>query len=529
MSPLLHRPGILEQALQPFFDDAVLDLGWTLEATDSGRNLLLAGPGDSLLLLDEDFPGSALSGDWTKAYEVNGTATETVSGGSFVAARATGNVWAQYINTAQEIPAVNGAVQARIGTTVRNSTYNNAQVGIYFSSGNRVHAEMDHTGNVITLRQRVASGSTTILASTSFTPNGDYTVHFGYFGSRIEVRIDSGSGFVHVLSASTTSLTFFSDPTGWYPMIGISVASATNSVEFNWVKMGAYGYNGRRDIKLVTNRNGSPYDDGTYLHFTMSCSTVRAADSTARSYTGIFRLDKSTYDIEQTGRVLFELSGNLRELVGCHLVKDGSTWRFLTSGFGGPGGVADGIRMFTTETSPLSGLVELDTFTALSLPLGDDGAAAYDPALYHDGSVWRMAYAITDETDFSPESFYPAIATSNDLSSWTLVMADAAQTACEGVAWQKIGANVALWAPTRSGVRIYDRFGTFKDTIADFGSVSFPVSPPWVAPFPTDDGGDTEWRALRFNGTYADSGIAFSWGNVERWVASPVQSGAQAY
>ena len=406
-------------------------------------------------------------------------------------------------------------------------TYNIAVGGFVEDIDNFVIFECDHVGGDARIVQRTGGGAFTTLATLAAFPyTFPYTVTLSMVGSGVSLYIDRGSGPNHVASATQTAL----DPTNPEDIryaFGVSLQTSGSLVRVTRAAGGTGGHISIRDINLVTYDTGAPIQVDNYYYFTASVS-----EPGGFGYWAMFRFNLTSYKVEQTGTLLFEVSGAVEARLPGHVVFDqtAKTWRIFVSGFGfraAPGNPSAGVTMYTTDDWLLEGHYVLKNGTDLSLPLGAGGAAAYDPAVVRPaGSTeWKIGYAITESLTFSPENFYPAIATTEDFSSFTLVAADTGQSACEGTKWMQTGGSLRLFAATRTNVRVYDDGLNLQGTITGLDTSASPVSPLHFMPVPLRRNGETEWLGLQFNGQRFRNNALFTWGDIVVWRASTTQPG----
>lgn len=137
-----------------------------------------------------------------------------------------------------------------------------------------------------------------------------------------------------------------------------------------------------------------------------------------------------------------------------HVVSDGSGgWYFMISSWGNAGIAAQYINVqFKHETAlnlPAGGIHAVAGLTALALPAIPSGAGTYDPYFINNGSLWYLAFTIGPVTALT---FYPALASSPDLATWTFVGWDPTAVPYEGSRIVKLnGAYWCTWTSTTDG------------------------------------------------------------------------------
>ncbi|WP_322021129.1 MULTISPECIES: hypothetical protein [unclassified Burkholderia] len=343
------------------------------------------------------------------------------------------------------------------------SSYDALGIGLCKDTNNYVYAEIDRLGNVARVEIKIA-GTSSFLGNSSFTlPSTNFTLGFSLVGNSAGVWFKNnatGGAWQSLATADVSSKYDFrtsGNLTGW--KAGLILASGNNSTwKFANLMCGRFGGVGMRDMCIVTNEDGAPYFSGNKVYFSAS-----VPDATGASYMGIFTLDLSSNTLAQAGAVMFSRSGKAYTDLAGHIIwYSNGNRRVLVSTWGnGFGGSILLNHALLTSGDILAG-TSLVTLSPLTVPLGTSGAGAYDPMLLYDSStsLWWLAYSITNNTSFSGNPFYAALATSPDLSTWTLVGADTANTGYEGT--RILRANKKLWVlaggPSGAGnsSRIYD-------------------------------------------------------------------------
>lgn len=137
-----------------------------------------------------------------------------------------------------------------------------------------------------------------------------------------------------------------------------------------------------------------------------------------------------------------------------HVVSDGAgAWHFMISSWGNAGIAANDINIQykheTTLNLPAGGIHAVAGLSVLALPGIPSGGGTYDPYFVNNGSLWYLAYTIGPSTALS---FFPSLASSPDLTTWTLVGQDTAAVPYEGSRIVKLaGAYWCTWTSTVDG------------------------------------------------------------------------------
>jgi hypothetical protein len=236
------------------------------------------------------------------------------------------------------------------------------------------------------------------------------------------------------------------------------------------------------------------------------------------SYTGLFTLDTATYEIEQVGVILVDRVANawVPDL-NCHIVldPDDNTAQVLTvTWYNGFGGSIQVQKTDLADWSILSDPLTVLTPTTINLPGQLTGSyGAYDAMMAWDGEKWLIAYSITQDTNFAGDPFYPALASTTDFSSFTLIGADTA-LAGQGYEGTKLYVvNDELYVTAGGPVSGSRNARVYDDTFAYLGNldatfVSGTTIPPHAMPWAM---GDSFWLI-----TFTDdlvAGTAFTQGN----------------
>ena len=179
----------------------------------------------------------------------------------------------------------------------------------------------------------------------------------------------------------------------------------------------------------------------------------------------------------------------------------------------GFGNALDILHLLTT-TEILSGAHVLQSMTTLNLPEQGSSPGVYDPMLMYDDadSRWLIGYTLTEDTGFSGDPFYFALAHSTDLSSWTLIDYDDANNGYEGtkvlVTTEGIWFTVGGPAGSGNSSRVFDKSGAYQGSL-DIVFSGGTDTQPHAMIFPHE----TYQYCLSFDDTRYNSGV-FSWGDV---------------
>jgi hypothetical protein len=265
------------------------------------------------------------------------------------------------------------------------------------------------------------------------------------------------------------------------------------------VRAGAFGQLGLRDVRLVTDADGTPVRDDTRLLFTATHAGPGFFDA---AHTGVWAIDPDGWRPEHRADLYFRRA-DLPGVYGdnaTHLVRDGGRWLVATSTWGDfdrphkKASVAD--TLAESDADLLRGRHVLD---ARPLPLPTDGLTSvgtWDPHLVRIEDRWHVGF-VTASKFFK---FRPALAVGDDLDHLELVAADARRTATEGTTLLQIGDEWRVLASDgRQGPRgSRAQFPVFDLGLRELGRLDAPY--PTNLPWPTLARVDDRWVMLTFNG-----------------------------
>jgi hypothetical protein len=272
------------------------------------------------------------------------------------------------------------------------------------------------------------------------------------------------------------------------------------------VEAGAFGQLGLRDVRLVTEVDGTPVRDGPRLLLTATHAGPGFFDT---AHTGVWSLDPDEWRLEHRADLFFrrpEKPGVYGDNA-THLVRDGASdgagWLVATSTWGDFSRADKDAAVTTTiarsDADLTRGRHVLDT-RALRLPTtGLRSVGTWDPHLVRSGDSWLVAF-VTASRFFR---FHPALAAGPDLDSLELVAADPSRTATEGPTLAKLDGEWRLLASDgRDGPRERRMtFPVFDLALEQVGTLDapYPTNLPWPTIVETDSG----WALVMFDGTRA--------------------------
>ncbi|WP_246142467.1 hypothetical protein [Nocardioides rubriscoriae] len=204
-------------------------------------------------------------------------------------------------------------------------------------------------------------------------------------------------------------------------------------------RAGCFGQLGLRDVRVVTDADGTPCtDDGRVL----LTATSAGPGGFRTGHTSVWSLDPDTLDLGHRGDLFFrrpERPGVLGDHA-THLVRDrgvdggveGDRWLVATSTWGDfdrrrRARVTTTVATVPATTDVTRGSHVLDT-VALRLPTPPDSVGSWDPHLVRDGDGWWATY-VSASRFFR---FHPVVAQGPALDRMSLRASATGRTATEG-------------------------------------------------------------------------------------------------
>jgi hypothetical protein len=266
------------------------------------------------------------------------------------------------------------------------------------------------------------------------------------------------------------------------------------------VEAGAFGQLGLRDVRLVTDVDGTPVRDGSHLLVTATHAGPGFFDA---AHTGVWAVDPDGWRLEHRADLFFrrpDRPGAFGDHA-THLVRDGNGWLVATSTWGDFERAHKDATVTTTLAETSADLTRgrhlLDT-RPLPLPTGGlRSVGTWDPHLVRTDGGWLVGFV--SATRFF--RFYPALAAGPDLDHLAFVAADPGRTATEGPTLLRLDGEWRLLASDgRKGPRGKQMtFPVFDLGLEQVGELDapYPTNIPWPTLVETPDG----WALLMFDGT----------------------------
>ncbi|KRF34989.1 hypothetical protein [Nocardioides sp. Soil805] len=273
---------------------------------------------------------------------------------------------------------------------------------------------------------------------------------------------------------------------------------------------GGFGQLGLRDLRLVSEADGTPVRDEGDLWLSATSAGPGFFDS---AHTSLWRLSPETLELRHTGDLYFRRPDHPGAYGdhATHVVRDGDRWLVATSTWGDfeqPTTRADRTapsRLRVTLAS-VDGSVDLlrgeRVLDTVELPLPTDGftsVAVWDPHLLRDGDRWLVGF-VSASRFFR---FHPALAAGPSLDDLALVAAAPDRRATEGTTLLRVDGELLVLASDgrdgRRGERA--RFPVFGTDLVERGALDAPY--PTNLPWPTLAHVDGGWLMVAFNGAPA--------------------------
>ena len=258
--------------------------------------------------------------------------------------------------------------------------------------------------------------------------------------------------------------------------------AATSAGAAENVRSGSFGQLGLRDLRLVTNGDGTPYrEDSGYL----LSATSAGPGAFATGHASVWAFDPVTFGLAHRADLFFRRPDRpgVYGDHACHLVRDENRWLVAASTWGDFDKARDehGVTATIAETTVdiTRGTHVLDT---RPLVLPTDGLASvgvWDPHLVRTDEGWLVGY-VSARKYFR---FHPVVAEGPDLDSLRLRSAATNRRATEGTTLARIDGQWRLLASDgRDGRRGQNtRFPIFDLDLRELDTLDapYPSNIPW--------------------------------------------------
>ena len=289
----------------------------------------------------------------------------------------------------------------------------------------------------------------------------------------------------------------------WVVRGRVDVADRVDTREESWLtglvaeggELAAFGQLGLRDLRVVTEADGSAYRLEGKVLLTATSAGPGFFDT---AHTSVWSLDPATLELEHRSDVFFrrpDRPGVFGDNA-CHLVRDGDRWLLAASTWGDfdsarPGATV-AVTLAETDADLLSGRHVVDT-RRLDLPTtGLRSVGVWDPHLVRTDEGWLAAY-VSARRFFR---FHPVLATGPSLDELSLrAAATTGHTETEGPTLHRVDGEWRVLAS--DGPR--RRYPVLDLDLAEVGELDAPY--PSNIPWPTLVGHDGGLLLVGFDGT----------------------------
>ena len=327
-------------------------------------------------------------------------------------------------------------------------------------------------------------------------------------GSQVTVFTRLGETWTARARASLTDHDVEASDPGW--LAGLEVRGTG---DVGRVRAGAFGQLGLRDLRLVTNADGTPYaPDGRIL----LTATSAGPGFFGTGHASVWELDPATLSLDHRSDVFFGRGGQVYGDHAIHLVHDPTDdheWMVATSTWGDFADPAvDHVHVEIGRTSAdlLGGRHVVDT-EPLQLPTGGlRSVGVWDPHLVRTRTAstgdeeWLVGY-VSARRYFD---FHPALAAGPSLDRLGLRAAATERRATEGTTVARIGDAWRVLASDGRDNRRRHRaaYPVFDLDLRQVGSLQapYPTNLPWPTIVPTPQG----MLLIGFDGTPSGGRLA---------------------
>lgn len=388
------------------------------------------------------------------------------------------------IETSHVLPVPNAFIYTKVTQTGTSSGRDLLCPGLYYDANNYLSVFFDNAAQTVRVVANNA-GNFTVEAQVRYTlPSAPYVLGVSVTGNtNVTAWIDKlgGVGWEFITGANM-STPFDIRPQNTITE-GLKAGLIQSSSNVSQWKISEFycsrsGPTAMRDPTLVTYPNGTPYIVGGKAYCACTC-----ADVFGGGFTSIFSLDLTSFALVQESVIYSNRSSTSFNDLSAHVIVNGDgTCHLFISTFGSGFGFIKVVHSLVTGDLT-SGSWDVAT-TQLTLPQpATANPGEYDCMAWFDGVLWHMGYVITTDANFgSGVHFYPALATSPDLVTWTAIASDSGVSGSwEGAKIFKgaAGYYILVGGPSGSGnsSRVYDAslnyLGTL-DIVFDGGSLTQP-------------------------------------------------------
>jgi hypothetical protein len=269
-------------------------------------------------------------------------------------------------------------------------------------------------------------------------------------------------------------------------------------------RSGVFGQVGLRDLRLVTDVDGTAVRDGGVVLLSATSAGPGFFDT---AHTSVWGLDPTTLDLGHRADLFFRRPDRpgVHGDHATHVVRDGARWLVATSTWGDfdprRRGASVAVTLAETTADVTRGRHVLDT-RPLPLPTtGLRSVGVWDPHLVHTGEQWLVAY-VSASRFFR---FHPVLATGPGLDDLTLRAALTDRRATEGPTLLHVDGRWLLGASdgrdNPAGLR--ERYPLLDLDLREVGTLdaAYPTNISWPTVVPVHPAGGDDLLLVGFDGT----------------------------
>jgi hypothetical protein len=297
----------------------------------------------------------------------------------------------------------------------------------------------------------------------------------------------------------------------WWGAFGFATPGTNTTIlTVDDFKVGRFGGVGIRDICVVTHPDGSPFfvnDTTVAVTATLAGASGGIAEASQAGF--VIDLEKKTFT--QTSVIMIQRGGRIQNDHAAMLIEeDNGDQKYLVSSWGDTPSPVQVLYRALSGTDLMVGS-HVITATTLALPLV--ATDYYDPFMIRKDGLYYLAYTVSSGVN----AFFPALASSPDISTWTLIGSDPTAVRYEGTRILPFRGESYVLTGGQFNMRMYD-LGMNYIGIVNCISPGDGTTQPHAMIFPY---GNLD-TLITFDQTRwpTSGGLAFSWGSIH-WYGSP--------
>jgi len=312
------------------------------------------------------------------------------------------------------------------------NAYNNVGVGVIKDANNFILAGWSKVDNHAFVQVKIG-GANGFHGNVSFNPTAPFDLGLSLVTSSLVVwySTDGGLSWTALTSYQLSEIDMRSEVLAngalWRPCISLATENAVAAtLRISRIRFGSFGTVGIRDICPEYAADGTPVvsESGDVR----GIATFMDPTGAAHLAGVLFSLATREITMTSCSYVNRNALGGTGPSPGLYpddagqLVQDGASgWHMFLSSWGNANTTADAINILykhITSGDPFTGVNVIAAVTKLALPGIPESGGCYDPSCAFDDGLWRLSYTIGPN---AVSAYYPALATSPDLATWTLV------------------------------------------------------------------------------------------------------------